>query len=420
MPDRASKKLAIPLADGEETRFYGLVAEYESPGALVQAAEKMRDAGYEEWDCHSPFPIHGLDPAMGVRPTILPTLVFVVGMGGTALAILMQWWMNARAWHWIASGKPYFSLAQQIPIAFEVTVLFAGFTTFFGMWAFNRLPKAWHPLFKKDRFLKVTTDGYFVSVQTEDPKFDRAVTERLLWQAGATAVEEVHYVTSPDLREVPRPILGFILLTSILAMVPFALIAKWRTSHSDKPHFYIVPDMDFQPFRGAQTESDVFPDDRASRTGVPGTVARGELKVDDHFYRGMVEGKWAETFPPQVEISQHTMDRGQERFGIYCAPCHGQAAEGNGMINARAAAVGAATTGWVQPTNLVDTAAEQNPTRQPHGQIFNTISNGIRTMPAYRAQIAEMDRWAIVLYLRAIQRSRNASIEDVPPARRPA
>ncbi|HTE53355.1 MAG TPA: quinol:electron acceptor oxidoreductase subunit ActD [Kofleriaceae bacterium] len=407
------------LPAGSEDVFYGLVAEYDSPGSLVLAAEQVRDAGYEQWDSHSPFPVHGIDPAMGIRPTILPILVFAGGITGTALAILMQWWMNAWEWHWVASGKPYFSLPQQIPIAFELTVLLAGFTTFFGMWGLNKLPQVWHPLFKRDRFLRATNDGFFISVESKDPKFDRAATERLLRDAGATAIEEVHYTTSTDLRTVPRPILGFILATSVLAMVPFAFIAKWRTTHSTEPHHYIVPDMDFQVSRRPQSESSIFPDERASRTGVDGTVARGELRDDDHFYHGLVDGKWASTFPPQIELSERTIRRGQQRFTIYCTPCHGQAGQGNGMIQVRALAVGAAATGWVQPTNLVDTAAQANPTRQPHGQLFNTISNGIRTMPAYKSQIPEEDRWAIVMYLRALQRSRNASIEDVPPSKRP-
>jgi mono/diheme cytochrome c family protein len=405
---------------GGEDVFYGVMAEYDSPGALIHAAEQVRDAGYERWDSHSPFPVHGLDPAMGIRPTILPVLVFAGGLTGTGLAVLMQWWMNAWDWQWVVSGKPYFSLPQQIPIAFEVTVLLAGFTTFFGMWGLNKLPQVWHPLFKKDRFLKATTDGYFISIESADPKFDRTATANLLREAGATAVEEVHYTSTPEGRAVPRPILGFILLTSVLALVPFAFIAKWRTSHADAPHFHIVPDMDFQQFRGPQSESDVFADSRASRTGVPGTVAYGELRDDEHFYHGLADGKWATSFPSQIELSERTMRRGHERFTIYCTPCHGQTGAGNGMIHARAMAVGAAATGWVQPTNLIDTAAEQNPTRQPHGQLFNTISNGIRTMPAYKSQISEEDRWAIVMYLRALQRSRNTSIEDVPASKRPA
>src|SRR5690606_27450168 len=292
-----------------EEKFYGLLAEFDSPGALVEAAAHVRDAGYRKWDCHSPFPIHGIDPAMGIRPTILPVIVFGAGMTGTALALLMQWWMNAWEWQWIVSGKPFNSLPQQIPIAFELTVLLAGVTTFMGLWALNKLPQAWHPLFKKDRFYKVSDDGFFLAVESDDPRFDRAETERLLREAGATAIEEVRYVTSPEMRRVPRPIMAFIVVTAVLALVPFAFIAKWRNSHSDKPHYHIVPNMDFQEFSGAQAPNDVFPDGRASRAPVEGTVAHGELKADDHFYRGIADGQFARSFPSQVEISKDTMDR---------------------------------------------------------------------------------------------------------------
>ncbi len=399
-----------------EEVFYGLLAEYDSPGALVHAAEVVRDAGYRKWDCHSPFPIHGIDPAMGIRATILPVLVFGAGITGTALAVLMQWWMNAWEWQWVSSGKPYFSLPQQIPIAFEVTVLLSGFTAFLGMWALNKLPQAWHPLFKKDRFYKATTNGYFVSIETADKKFDRAATEKLLRDAGATAIEEVRYETSPARRKVPKPIMGFILMTSVLALVPFAFIAKWRSSHSHEPHFHIIPDMDFQAYRGPQTTSPLFPDERTSRMPVAGRVARGELRDDDLFFRGLDNGEWSTRFPPQVEMSDDTLERGQQKFATYCTPCHGEAAEGDGMIHQRALAVNAAATGWVQPSKLTDAGF----VRQPHGQIFNTITHGIRTMPAYGAQIEPADRWAIVLYLRAIQRSRGASIDDVPQDKRPS
>src|SRR5688572_20558574 len=251
--------------DHPEEVFYGLIAEYETPGALVHACTHVRDAGFKRWDAHSPFPVHGIDPAMGIRPTILPILVFGAAITGTALALLMQWWMNAWDWQWLVSGKPYNSIPQQIPIAFEVTVLLAGFTAFFGMWGLNKLPQAWHPVFKSDRFLRATTDGYFISVESADPKFDRAATERLLRDAGATGIEEVRYTTSASLRKTPKPIMAFIVMSSMLALVPFAFIAKWRSQHSDQPHFHVIPDMDFQEYRGAQTDSPMFDDHRASR-----------------------------------------------------------------------------------------------------------------------------------------------------------
>jgi mono/diheme cytochrome c family protein len=141
-------------------------------------------------------------------------------------------------------------------------------------------------------------------------------------------------------------------------------------------------------------------------------VARGELFDDDHFYRGKTSsGAWARTFPKQVEPSDELMQRGNQRFGIYCTPCHGQLGDGNGMITQRAQDIGQV---WVPPTNIADERLH----RQPVGQLFNTVSRGLRNMPAYGAQIEPMDRWAIVMYVRALQRSRHANLSDLPEADR--
>lgn len=400
--------------DQPETRLYGVLAEFDSPGALIEGAKRVRAAGYRHFDAHSPFPVHGIDAAMGIKPTILPILVFGGGMTGTALAFLMQWWMNAIDYPWIVSGKPYDAVPQQIPIAFEVTILLSVLTAFFGMWALNQLPQVWHPLFGKDRFLKATDDGFFLSIEASDPRFDREATTRLLREAGATAVETSEYVTSKRHRAIPRPLMGFILVSSVLALVPFAFVAKARATRSHKPHFHVIPDMDFQEYRGSQAPSEAFPDGRTERGPVLGTIARGELHDSDHLSRGIVDGAWATTFPPEVTIDQKSMARGHDRYTIYCTPCHGQTGDGNGMIHKRALATGAAASGWVQPSKLTD----EGFVRQPHGQLFNTITHGIRTMPAYRSQISEEDRWKIVLYLRALQRSQNATIDDVPADKR--
>jgi mono/diheme cytochrome c family protein len=146
---------------------------------------------------------------------------------------------------------------------------------------------------------------------------------------------------------------------------------------------------------------------------VPGTIAEGWLEADEHLYRGLVDGQPATTFPMPVDMK--LMLRGQERFGIYCAPCHGLQGEGGntGIVSIRAMARVAATTdppGWVMPLSL----HKPDVRKQPVGQYFSTITNGIRTMPSYGAQIPAADRWAIILYIRALQKSQNATPEDVP------
>ncbi len=402
---------------GGEGPLHGVLAEYETPGELIEAAKAVRDAGYTKWDCHSPFPVHGLDPAMGIRPTVLPLLVFAAGIAGLGGSILLVWWMNAHNWPWIVAGMPAFSLPANIPILFESTILLAGITAFFGVWALNRLPKLWNPLFKSDRFLKATDNGFFISIEAADPQFERDKAETLLKDAGATAVEAIHLDPDPTRWQIPRPILAFIVITAILGLVPFAFIAKARVTHGDQPRIHVFPDMDFQVKADTQQrlvidDSPVFRDGQVTRPPVEGTVPRGQLRQDDHFYRGLEGDEWATTFPAQLDIDTSTMDRGHEQYNVYCAPCHGEDGLGGGPIHERALEI--QSPEWLMPTSIHD----QNVTRQPHGQLYNTISHGIRTMPGYRAQIDEEDRWAIVLYLRALQRSQKALPDDVPPEER--
>jgi mono/diheme cytochrome c family protein len=401
-------------SNNQTETLYGLLAEYDTPGELMEGAEKIRDAGFTKWDCYTPFPVHGLDKAMGIRMTILPWIVFICGVGGLGGGILLQWWTNTHHWPWLVSGKPFFSLPANIPIAFETTILASVFAAFLGMWALNKLPAWWHPFFKKERFLKATDDKFFIGVEAEDDAFDADETRAILTETGATAVEECHIDASPQARKMPTAIFAFIIVSAVLALLPFALIAKARSAKSDKPHWHIIPDMDFQGKAKAQAHFDFFENSHAARGAVAGTVARGEDKLDDHYYRGLVGGEWATTFPVELtgdQMLERAMDRGQERYRIYCAPCHGDSGGVDnlaGMVDKRAKKV--PNRGWVAPANL----HREDIVKQPHGQLFNTISNGRTTMPGYSAQINEFDRWTIVLYLRALQRSQRASRSDVP------
>lgn len=385
--------------------LYGVLAEFESPGALVKAARQVRDAGYTEFDAYSPFPVHGIDDAMGIKRTILPLLVFGGGITGTLGGAFLQWWMNAWNWPWNVSGKPAWSIPANVPIAYETTILLSVLTCFFGMWVLNKLPQVWHPFFKSDRFLKASDDGFFLGIEARDKRFDQARTAALLEKAGATAVEPVHYEPDPDRRKMPSWIWGFIIATSVMAMIPFALVAKARAAKSSEPHWHVFADMDFQPKAKSDTGFDEFEDGRANRGEIAGTVARGFLKEDDPgFYFGLEGGQWLSGLPARVQPSPALIARGRERFDIYCAPCHGYDGQGAGTVPKRLEQTGKA---WI-PANL--TAAQF--VTIPNGQIYNTISNGRNTMLGYAAQVPPEDRWAIVLYVRALQRSQHPSPGD--------
>lgn len=158
----------------------GLLAEFKTAGELVRAAERVRAAGYRRWDAHTPYPIHGLDRAMGIRDTALGWIVFGCGTFGCVLGVWMQWWTNAVDYPLVISGKPLWSLPANIPVVFELTVLFAALGTFFGMLILNGLPRLHHWVFFDEGFKAVTSDGYFLTIESSDPKFDVSESRALL------------------------------------------------------------------------------------------------------------------------------------------------------------------------------------------------------------------------------------------------
>jgi len=394
-----------PVTHGDGA-LYGVLAEFDTPGELVAAARKVRDAGITEFDCYSPFPVHGIDDAMGIKRTILPVIVFGGGITGLMGGLFLQWWMNAYNWPWNISGKPAWSIPANIPIAFEATILLSVFGAFFGMWILNKLPQVWHPFFRSDRFARVTDDAFVLGIEARDRHFDQAATAQLLKDAGALDVEEVYLEADPARKTMPKWIVAFIVASTAFALIPFAIAAKARNSFSTEPHFHIFPDMDFQPKFKADTASDLFADGRVNRGEIQGTVAKGWLKADRAFYEGIENDAWITAFPAQVEVTDAFIKRGQSRFNIYCSACHGYDGRGNGAIPQRVAQGGGA---WMA-ANLTDPVK----VKQPNGQLFNTISNGYNTMMGYAHQIPHADRWAIVSYLRALQRSQHAEQSDIP------
>lgn len=169
----------------------GVLGEFDNVDGVLSAARKVREAGYKVWDVHSPFPIHGIDAVIGIRPTILPWLVLCGGLTGLTTGLVMQWWMNAYDYKIIASGKPFWSLPANIPIIFELTVLFSALTAVFGMLALNRLPLLYNPVFKIKRFRRVTNDRFFILIDASDPEFDPARTPEFLTSLGALSIERV-------------------------------------------------------------------------------------------------------------------------------------------------------------------------------------------------------------------------------------
>ena len=174
------------------------LAQYDSSADVLHAAEKVRKAGYTKFDAHTPFPVHGMDAAMGLPDSKVGWIVFFGGLTGVSGAYLMMWWMGGVDYPLIVGGKPGFTLPSSVPIMFELMVLLSSFGALFAMLSINKLPRHHHPVFESETFRSATDDKFFISIEAEDPKFDLAETKSILEGTHPTTLELVEEALDED------------------------------------------------------------------------------------------------------------------------------------------------------------------------------------------------------------------------------
>ena len=167
------------------------LAEFDKPDDVMHAAEKCRDKGFEKWDVHTPYPLHGMDDAMGLSDSKLGWIVLCCGLTGLTLAVTMIQWMNGYDYPLIIGGKPPDAIPSMVPIMFELTILLSAFGAVFGMFSLNEIPKHHHPVFFSDRFEAFSNNKFFISIEAEDAKFDIEETKTFLEGLKASFVELV-------------------------------------------------------------------------------------------------------------------------------------------------------------------------------------------------------------------------------------
>lgn len=174
-----------------EARNWGVVAEFENPAVLLEAAQALREKGYTKYETWSPFPIHGMDDAMGLGGSKVPWISLAGGLTGLSIGASLQWWSGTVAYPLVIGGKPLFAWEFGMPVMFELTVLLSAFGAVFGMFGLNRMPKPYHPLDKVKAFKKVTDDAFFITIEVTDPKFDLEGAQAVLAELGGTGVTVV-------------------------------------------------------------------------------------------------------------------------------------------------------------------------------------------------------------------------------------
>lgn len=179
--------------NSHSVKAYGVLAEFATPADLMHAAEKVRDAGYTRWDVYTPFPVHGMDHAMGLKNSKVGWFAFLGGLTGYTTGMLMIWYMNAWDYPIVVGGKPMFSPFSAFPPSYELTILFGAFGALGGMLILNRLPRWYHPLLKHRRFIErgASHDKFFLVIEASDPRYDEAEVRALLAGLGGRNIELV-------------------------------------------------------------------------------------------------------------------------------------------------------------------------------------------------------------------------------------
>jgi mono/diheme cytochrome c family protein len=371
---------------------FAVLGLYANPQKIVDAAKEIRARKLGHMEAYTPYPVHGLDHALGIGKSRLGALVLGMGILGTALALLFEWWTSAVDYPLITGGKPLFSWQAFVPVMFEVTVLFATFTAGLAMlFAFNKLPFFGHPVLHSQAIKGITRDKLALSIESTGAAFDTESARQALLENGAESVEVVPF---PDWG---RPLTLVGLLQIIGAIVAACLVAGVGIYSVQKMLPVVQPmlHMHDQPKLNAFRSSKFFADGRGMRPAVAGTVARGHLPPA---FTTPEEAGTILTNP--LALTQKVAERGRKVFDDHCMVCHGSVGDGVAMLSR---AYGA------KPGNLLTNEMHA----RPDGYIYGVVMLGKNAMPSYAPDLDESDRWAVVHYVRILQRSQNAKDEDL-------
>jgi cytochrome c5 len=373
--------------------LYAVAALFDTPDGIMHAAEKVSGSGYKKFDVLTPYPLHGMDAAMKLKETKIGWVAMLAGMSGTALAFLMIWWMvgiNYPNWF---GGKPAFNLPPSIPIMFEITVLLASLTLVGALIAiFMKLPWNANPLMDTAFIKRVTSDKFGIYIEAKDAKFNLEEVRGMFEQLGSSDVSNIHY-PEYDLGKTKNPLLDGKFMTAVIGTGVITAIVTYFVLNV----LLFLPPFDwmhFQPRVNPQTESKFFGDGFSMRKPVEGTVARGYMPYE---FTGMPDSLVVAT-PNPLPVTQKVLDLGKKKYDIYCSPCHGNHGKGDSRLKGQFP---------VPPTLL-----SEKVTNWKDANIYHVITNGQNTMPGYASSVSRDERWAIIHYMRVLQRSQNAPDSD--------
>ena len=374
--------------------LFAVAALFDTPDQIIHAAEKVSGSGYKKFDVLTPYPVHGMDDAMNLKQSKIGWVGLLAGMSGTSLAFLMIWWMVGVNYPNIFGGKPFFNLPASIPIMFELTVLISALTLVGSLIAiFMKLPNNANPLMDTEFVKRVTSDKFGIYIEAKDAKFNLDEVRAMFEGLGSSSVSNIHEAVY-DLGDTKNPMLN----TKFIGLLVGTSLVTVAVTYFVLNVLLFMPPfnwMHYQPRVDPQTDSKFFKDGFSMRRPVEGTVARGFIPYE---YKGMPDSLVVIT-PNPLPVTQKVLDLGKKRFDSYCSPCHGFYGKGDSRLRGQ----------FPVPPSLHSVKV----TNWKDANIYHVITNGQNTMPSYASSISRDDRWAIIHYLRVLQRSQNALDSDL-------
>lgn len=369
--------------------LYGIAATFKTPDEIINAAKKVSNSGYTKFDVNTPYPVHGMDNAMKIKPSKLGFVTLVMGLTGASLALLFMYWTMSVDYRMVIGGKPFFAFPAFIPVTFEVTVLLATVSTVIAMIAlFFRLPDNKHPLHDSEYMKSVSNDKFGIIIEAEDEKFDEISIKEFLKGLNPHKIEEIFYPeeeTYPIFQ--PKFIMFLIVIAALVSGTTYVALNKM---------LYITPYnwMMDQGKLNPQKSTTLFANGYGMRTPVEGTVARGFIPYP---YKG--QSNPSEVLANPYLPTKDNIALGKAKFNTYCSPCHGYFADGDSRLRGQ----------FPNPPTLHSKRAMEF----SDGMIYHIITNGQNAMPSYASQVTREERWAIVNYVRVLQRAKDASDSDL-------
>ena len=373
--------------------LYSVTALFDSPDEIIHAAEKTSKAGYVKYDVHTPYPVHGMDHAMHLNTSKIGSFAFVFGLLGAICAVAFISWVTISDYPLVIGGKPFWSWPAFVPVSFEVTVLLASVLSTLVMIVFYfKFPNNAHPLHDTHYMKQVSSDKFGLSIQAEDPKFDEKLIKEFLKTVGGKEITSI-YFEPEELNHGQKLFDGkFIGVLLVVAL-----------SVSAATYFTLNKLMYMQPFNWmmeqnklkAQQTSGFFKDDIGMRPPVEGTVARGFMP---YAFKGKPEDAGTYLVNPLLSTKE-VLERGKSKYLTFCSPCHGNFARGDSRLQGQ----------FPNPPTLHSDKVRS----WPDGRIYHVITEGQNAMPSYAPQISSEDRWAIIQYIRVLQRAQNVKESEL-------